>query len=66
MKIELKPIGVVRSPYRSKEDVLHRVSSTVCEIEVSKEFEKGLKDVEGFSHLIILWIFQSLKVIRFM
>lgn len=66
MKVELKPIGVVRSPYRSKEDGLHGVSSTVCEIEVSKEFEKGLKDVEGFSHLIILWIFQSLKVIRFM
>jgi tRNA (Thr-GGU) A37 N-methylase len=66
VKIELKPIGVVRSPYRSKEDGLHGVSSTVCEIEVSKEFEKGSKDVERFSHLILLWIFQSLKVIRFM
>lgn len=39
---------------------MHRVSSTVCEIEVS-EFEKGLKDVEGFSHLIILWIFHKSK-----
>jgi len=61
VKLELKPIGVVHSPYKSKEDVLHRVSSTVCEIGVSKEFEEGLKDVEGFSHLIILWIFHKSK-----
>lgn len=32
-------------------------SSVMGEIEIFKEYEKGLKDLEGFSHLIVLWLF---------
>lgn len=45
MKIELKPIGVVHCPYKHIEEC---TESTVGEIEVFKEYEEGLKDIDGF------------------
>ena len=58
--ITLQAIGVVRSPYRTKDDVpkglgtQHAAEGT---IEVLPEFAAGLVDIEGFSHLYVLWIF---------
>ena len=54
------PIGFVRSPYQDTKQVpkglgaKHEVEGT---IEILPEFEEGLKDIEGFSHLVILWVF---------
>ncbi|GAI45336.1 unnamed protein product, partial [marine sediment metagenome] len=31
------------------------------EIEVFKKYEKGLKDIEGFSHLIIIYLFHKIE-----
>ena len=58
--ITLQAIGVVRSPYRTKDDVpkglgaQHAAEGT---IEVLPELAAGLVDIEGFSHLYVLWIF---------
>ncbi len=58
--IHLQPIGVVRSPYRTRDDVpkglgaQHGAEGT---IEILPEFAAGLADIEGFSHLYVLWIF---------
>ena len=58
--ITLQAIGVVRSPYRTKDDIpkglgaQHAAEGT---IEVLPEFAAGLVDIEGFSHLYVLWIF---------
>ncbi|MFY9823137.1 MAG: tRNA (N6-threonylcarbamoyladenosine(37)-N6)-methyltransferase TrmO [Thermoanaerobaculia bacterium] len=55
-----RPIGVVRSPYTSTQEipkglgVEHRAEGT---IEILPEYEAGLLDVEGFSHLYVLWVF---------
>ncbi len=60
MPIALEPIGVVRSPYTNTADIpkglgaQHEAPGT---IEVRPEFEEGLKDIEGFSHLYVIWIF---------
>ena len=55
--MELKPIGTVHSPFKAREDVPHRgVGSVVGEIEVFNGYEDGLRDIDGFSHLIVLWI----------
>jgi len=57
MEIKLKPIGVIHSPFKTKEDVLaDKDRQAVAEIEVFKEFEEGLKDIDGFSHIIIVWL----------
>jgi len=59
--IELKPIGVIHSPYKSRDEVPKQSSeSNACgKIEVFKEYEQGLKDIDGFSHLIIIYLFHK-------
>lgn len=64
MKIELKPIGIIRSPYKTKEDVPIQayLSDEEGEVEVFEEYKDGLKDIEGFSHIVIVYFFhKSLK-----
>jgi tRNA-Thr(GGU) m(6)t(6)A37 methyltransferase TsaA len=59
-----RPIGFVRSPYKDTADVpkglgaKHEVEGT---LEILPEFEAGLKDIEGFSHLIVLWEFDRVE-----
>jgi len=57
----LKPIGIIHTPYKKDGEAPHQAykSKEVGEIEVFKEYEGGLKDVEGFSHLIILYMFHK-------
>jgi tRNA-Thr(GGU) m(6)t(6)A37 methyltransferase TsaA len=57
----LKPIGTIHTPYKKDGDVPYQAykSKDVGEIEVFKEYEEGLKDIEGFSHLIILYMFHK-------
>jgi tRNA (adenine37-N6)-methyltransferase len=57
---EMRPIGLVRSPYQDRSQVPkgpcaeHRALGT---LELSPELEPGLADIEGFSHLFVLWVF---------
>src|SRR5579862_9472120 len=56
----LQAIGHVRSPYQKTGQVpkglgaKHEVEGT---LEILPQFEDGLTDIEGFSHLIVLWLF---------
>ncbi len=64
MKITLEPIGVIHSSYEKKEDIpIQGVFKPegVGTIEVFEEYGKGLQDVEGFSHLMILYYFHKSK-----
>lgn len=58
---ELRPIGTIRSPYKSTEEVRERMKSgqDVSEIEVFQEFEQGLQDIEGFSHIVVIYWFHK-------
>jgi tRNA-Thr(GGU) m(6)t(6)A37 methyltransferase TsaA len=55
-----QPIGFVRSPYAATNEVpkglgaQHDVDGV---LEILPEFELGLTDIEGFSHLFVLWEF---------
>ena len=59
-----RPIGHVRSPYKETQEIpkglgaRHDVEGI---LEVLPEFEQGLGDIEGFSHLIVLWVFDRVK-----
>ena len=58
--IALEPIGIVRSPYTNTAEIpkgLGAEHEARGVIEVRPEFEEGLKDIEGFSHLYVIWIF---------
>ena len=60
MTYTMRPIGVIRSPYTETSQIpkgpgaKHEAEGT---LELLPEYEAGLKDVEGFSHLFILWVF---------
>ena len=59
--LELKPIGVIHSPYRDRGDAPRQgcKSQEICQVEVFKEFEEGLKDIDGFSHIVLLYWFHK-------
>jgi len=53
-------IGFVRSPYKDTAEVpkgLGAKHEADGVIEILPEFELGLTDIEGFSHLIVIWVF---------
>jgi len=55
-----KAIGRVKSPYRETKDIpkgLGAKHEAEGVLEILPEFEAGLTDIEGFSHLIVLWEF---------
>jgi tRNA-Thr(GGU) m(6)t(6)A37 methyltransferase TsaA len=55
-----QPIGHITSPYKNTSDIpkgLGAQHQAVGVLNLLPEFEPGLTDIEGFSHLIILWEF---------
>lgn len=60
----LPPIGFVCSPYKSAEEIpkgLGTKHEAVGVLKILPEFEPGLTDIEGFSHLFIIWEFDRAK-----
>jgi tRNA-Thr(GGU) m(6)t(6)A37 methyltransferase TsaA len=54
------PIGFARSPYKDTQSIpkgLGARHDAEGILELLPEFEAGLKDIEGFSHLFVLWVF---------
>jgi tRNA-Thr(GGU) m(6)t(6)A37 methyltransferase TsaA len=71
MKIVLNPIGMIHSPFKQPADIPkpkkydpHRFETTHGEIEVYPEYQEGLKDIDGFSHLIVLFSFHKSEKIH--
>lgn len=56
----MRPVGFIRSQYTHTAQVpkgcgaKHEAEGF---IEILEEFEEGLLDVEGFSHLFVIWVF---------
>ncbi len=58
--LSMQPIGYVRSPYRETRDIpkgLGAKHEAEGVLEIRGEFEAGLTDIEGFSHLFVIWAF---------
>ena len=70
----VKPIGVIHSPFREPKDIPIQSSAArdiEGTVEVYEEYMEGLKDLDGFSHIILIYYFHlskrySLKVKPFM
>jgi tRNA-Thr(GGU) m(6)t(6)A37 methyltransferase TsaA len=55
-----KPIGYVNSPYKNTSEVpkgLNAKHDAEGVLRILREFELGLTDIEGFSHLFVIWEF---------
>jgi len=60
INVNLKAVGTIRSPYISRSDAPRQGDGTVCEIEIDRQYEEGLKDLEGFSHIhVFCWFHES-------
>jgi tRNA-Thr(GGU) m(6)t(6)A37 methyltransferase TsaA len=59
--LELSPIGIIHSPYRDRAEAPYQGyrSKRISRIEVFKEFEEGLQDIEGFSHIVVIYWFHK-------
>lgn len=74
MKIEFTPIGIIHSPFMERENMPIQPAGGAGikgTVEVFEEFRAGLKDLDGFSHIILLYHFHrsrsfNLHVVPFM
>jgi tRNA-Thr(GGU) m(6)t(6)A37 methyltransferase TsaA len=59
--LELKPVGIIHSPYKDRDGAPSQGyrNKGISRIEVFREFEEGLQDIEGFSHIIIIYWFHK-------
>jgi tRNA-Thr(GGU) m(6)t(6)A37 methyltransferase TsaA len=57
---ELKPIGIIRSPFKTLNGMPIQPAGAAGvkgAVEVFEEYRAGLKDLDGFSHIILLYYF---------
>ena len=72
--MELKPIGMIHTPFSTPEGMPVQpagAEGAKGRVEVFEEFREGLKDLDGFSHIFLIYFFHKssgfkLSVIPFM
>ena len=72
--MELKPIGIIHTPFTEPEGMPIQPKGAIGirgTIELFDEYHEGLKDLDGFSHIILLYHFHrshgfNLQVVPFM
>ncbi len=73
-EIRYKPIGIIHSPFKEPSGTPIQsagASGVEGRVELFPEYAKGLKDIEGFSHIILIYHFHlsgkvSLEVVPYM
>lgn len=74
MKIKFLPIGTIHTPFKNREGMPIQppgAEGVAGTIEIFKEYHTGLKDLDGFSHIILLYLFHrsegfELEVVPYM
>jgi tRNA-Thr(GGU) m(6)t(6)A37 methyltransferase TsaA len=67
MKFSYIPIGIIHSPFKTTEGMPIQptgAQSIRGTIDINPEFAPGLKDLDGFSHIILLYHFHRSKRTR--
>jgi tRNA (adenine37-N6)-methyltransferase len=61
MSFLMRPIGVIHSPFTDKKQtpIQPTRSQEIGRVEVFPEFADGLLDLEGFTHIILLYVFHQ-------
>jgi tRNA (adenine37-N6)-methyltransferase len=61
MEFTMTPIGLIHSPFTDKKETPIQSSRSTATgfVEIFSEFADGLEDIEGFSHLILLYVFHQ-------
>jgi tRNA-Thr(GGU) m(6)t(6)A37 methyltransferase TsaA len=64
MNIQLQQIATIRSPFCSLENMPIQpkgAQDTYASIEFKEEFKEGLEDLDGFSHVYLIYYFHKIK-----
>lgn len=59
MEFVMRPIGIIHSPFDEKGQMPIQASRSkaIGRVELYREFVEGLKDIDGFSHIILIYAF---------
>ena len=69
MKTSYRPIGTIHSPFSEVEDMPIQstgASKILGFVEILPELAEGLKDLDGFSHIILLYHFHRVRESKLM
>ena len=61
-EFKMKAIGHIRSPYKEPGQIprgLGTKHTAEGKLEVLSEFAAGLKDIDEFSHIVVIWVFHQ-------
>ncbi|HOP62680.1 MAG TPA: tRNA (N6-threonylcarbamoyladenosine(37)-N6)-methyltransferase TrmO [Spirochaetota bacterium] len=64
MEIVLRPVGEIHTPFKTVENMPVQPSAgreVEAEIEIYPEFAEGLSDIEGFSHIYVIFYLNRVK-----
>ena len=63
VEIILQSIGVIHSPFRNSDGVPIQSykSKAIGRVEIDRAYVEGLKSLDGFSHIILLYWFHHAK-----
>jgi tRNA-Thr(GGU) m(6)t(6)A37 methyltransferase TsaA len=72
--LQMKPIGTIRTPFTKPEGMPIQPAGAAGVqgvVEVFQDFQAGLKDLDGFSHIVLLYVFHrsegfTLELVPFM
>ena len=62
--IEINPIGIIHTPFKELAGMPIQPAGAAGvkgTVEVFKEFQAGLKDLDGFSHIILMYVVHRSK-----
>jgi tRNA (adenine37-N6)-methyltransferase len=60
MDLAYQPIGIIRSPFKTRNDMpVQPVGDASADgyVDVAPEFQEGLRDLDGFTHIILIYHF---------
>ena len=59
-----RPIGIIQSPYKESSAIPKGLGvrhDAEGNLSILPEFEAGLADIDGFSHLFVIWVFDRIN-----
>jgi tRNA-Thr(GGU) m(6)t(6)A37 methyltransferase TsaA len=67
MQVSFTPIGVARTPFREKSEVPKGPGaehSAEGVLEIREDLAEAVTDIEGFSHLYVIWVFDRARPVE--
>jgi len=64
MEFKLESIGVIHSPFKKLDNMPVQPrggKNIIAEIKIKEKYQVGLKDLDGFSHIYLIYIFHKMK-----